>query len=106
MDRYIVIHYHEVGLKKGNRDYFENRLCANITKSLAGTGAGLVRRTWGRVLVPVPESADVKAIKDRLGRVFGIAYFAEAWNSGQTLEDLEQNAWELMQRRPFASFRI
>ena len=29
----IVIHYHEVGLKKGNRDYFENRLCPNIAKS-------------------------------------------------------------------------
>ena len=106
MDRYIVIHYHEVGLKKGNRDYFENRLCSNIAKSLVGTGAGPVRRTWGRLLVEVPAGADVETIKDRLGRVFGIAYFAEAWNSGQSLEELEQNAWELLQRHPFASFRI
>jgi len=106
MDRYIVIHYHEVGLKKGNRDYFENRLCSNISKSLVGTGAGPVRRTWGRVLVEVPAGANVEVIKERLGRVFGIAYFAEAWNSGQRLEDLEQNAWELLQRYPFASFRI
>ena len=27
-------------------------------------------------------------------------------NSGQTFEELESNAWELMQRRPFESFRI
>ena len=27
MDRFIVIHYNELGLKKGNRDYFENALC-------------------------------------------------------------------------------
>src|SRR5262245_50374163 len=106
MERYIVVHYHEVGLKKGNRDYFENRPCSNITKTLAGTGAGPVRRTWGRVLVELPDNADIHAIKHRLTRVFGIAYFAEAWNSGQSLEDMEHNAWELMQRRPFASFRI
>src|SRR4029077_14766111 len=36
--RFFVIHYHELGLKKGNRDYFENRLCANINAVLEECG--------------------------------------------------------------------
>src|SRR5262245_49473007 len=106
MERYIVIHYHEVGLKKGNRDYFDNRLCSNIAGSLAGTDAGPVGRTWGRLLVEVPDTADAKAVHDRRVRVFGIAYCAGDWSSGQRLEELEQIAWQLVQQQPFASVRI
>jgi thiamine biosynthesis protein ThiI len=106
MDRYIVVHYHEVGLKKGNRDYFENQLCANMNRVLKGTGAGSVRRISGRILVEVPENAEAEPIKQKLGLVFGIANFAEAWNSGQSMEEMEKNAWDLIQRKPFASFRI
>jgi len=108
MDRYIVVHYHEVGLKKGNRDYFENRLCSNISKSLAAGGCDSfnVRRLWGRILIEIPGDADLAVIEDRLRLVFGIAYFASAWNSGQGLEEMETNAWEVMNRTPFTSFRI
>jgi tRNA uracil 4-sulfurtransferase len=108
MERYFVVHYHEVGLKKGNRDFFENRLCLNIGKAMsaAGIGSVTIRRISGRILVGVAGDADVTLIKRALGRVFGIAYFAEAWNSGQSLEEMERNAWELIQRRPFQSFRI
>ena len=108
MDRYIVVHYHEVGLKKGNRDYFENRLCMNISKAVevAGAGTVAVRRISGRLLVEVPAGADVTRIKEALGRVFGIAYFAEAWNSPQNLEEMERNAWDLIHQKTFESFRI
>ncbi len=106
MERYVVVHYHEIGLKKGNRDYFENRLCSNIRKTLSNCGAGAVRRISGRVLIELPAEADIDEIKARLPKVFGIAHFAEAWNSGQSLEELEQNAWALIRRRPFESFRI
>src|SRR5579884_2922440 len=108
MDRFIVVHYHEVGLKKGNRNYFENRLCGNIRKALVDSGnpPAEVRRVTGRILVQLPESANVPIVRQSLARVFGIAYFAEAWNSGQSFEEMEQNAWQLMQQRPFESFRI
>src|SRR5215471_17291182 len=108
MDRFVVVHYHEVGLKKGNRDYFENRLCLNIRQSLADSGvpASEVRRITGRILVRFPDSADMTIVKQALGRVFGIAYFAEAWNSEQSFEEMEQNAWNLMRQQRFESFRI
>ncbi len=108
MDRYFVVHYHEVGLKKGNRDFFEKQLCLNIRKSIRATGVESVsiQRISGRVLVVVPTDSEAAIIKTALSRVFGIAYFAEAWNSAQSLDEMEKNAWGLLQQRPFGSFRI
>jgi thiamine biosynthesis protein ThiI len=108
MDRFVVVHYHEVGLKKGNRDYFENRLCHNIRKALVASDVAPseVRRVTGRILVQFPQATDMAAVREALGRVFGIAYFAEAWNSGQSFEEMERNAWELIRQKSFGSFRI
>jgi thiamine biosynthesis protein ThiI len=106
VDRLIVIHYNELGLKKGNRDYFENHLCANINSILADCGVEKARRISGRVLLPLKPDAEMHEIKTRLGKVFGIAYFAEAWTSPQALEELEKSAWSLIEGRHFGSFRI
>jgi tRNA uracil 4-sulfurtransferase len=108
MDRFIVAHYHEIGLKKGNRDYFENSLCLNIHKALGSLtdGSGAVRRISGRILIRVKPDADMARVHEALSCVFGIAYFAEAWNSDQDLGVLEANAWERMRNHSFGSFRI
>jgi thiamine biosynthesis protein ThiI len=106
VERYIVIHYNELGLKKGNRDYFEKRLCTNIDRVLTDCGARKAERISGRILLPLPAEADVPEIKTRLGKVFGIAYFAEAWASPQAVENLETNAWKLIEGRAYKSFRI
>ena len=66
MIRFFVIHYHELGLKKGNRDYFENVLCANINSVLEGCGAERAKRISGRVLLPLLPDADISEIKNRL----------------------------------------
>ena len=106
MDRFFVIHYNELGLKKGNRDYFENALCANINTVLEDCGTERANRISGRILLPLKTAADIPEIKKRLGKVFGIAYFAEAWASPQAVENLETNAWALIEGRSFKSFRI
>jgi len=106
VDRFFVIHYNELGLKKGNRDYFENRLCSNINAVLEDCGAAKVQRTSGRLLLPLKPDADTPRIKQRLAKVFGIAYFAEAWSCPQALEDMETNSWNLIEGRAFNSFRI
>jgi len=106
VDRFFVIHYNELGLKKGNRDYFENALCSNINTVLQDCGAERPKRITGRVLLPLKPDADVPEIKKRLCKVFGIAYFGEAWGSPQAVENIEANAWALMEGRAFKSFRI
>ena len=106
VERFIVIHYNELGLKKGNRDYFENALCANINTVLQDCSVDKAKRITGRILLPLKPDSDVAEIKRRLGKVFGIAYFGEAWASPQAVENLESNAWALIEGRAFNSFRI
>jgi tRNA uracil 4-sulfurtransferase len=106
VDRFFVIHYNELGLKKGNRDFFENRLCSNINAVLEDCGVQKVQRTHGRLLLPIKADADLPEIKRRLTKVFGIAYFAEAWTCAKAVEEMEQTAWNLIDGRTFNSFRI
>jgi len=106
VERFFVIHYNELGLKKGNRDYFENALCSNINSVLQDCGVDRAKRISGRILLPLKTGADVPEIRKRLRYVFGIAYFAEAWTSPLAVEILQSNAWKLIQGRSFNSFRI
>ena len=51
MNDAIVAHYHEVGLKGRNRDFFENALKRNLKRALRGTGYRRVRLLFGRIIV-------------------------------------------------------
>jgi thiamine biosynthesis protein ThiI len=106
MDRYLVVHYHELGLKRGNRDHFENQLCRNIRETLKECGCGEVRRISGRLLVALGSDADIAEVFRRMAWVPGVVYFAEAWKSPATLEALEAKAWALVESRTFESFRV
>jgi thiamine biosynthesis protein ThiI len=106
MDRFLVVHYNELGLKKGNRAYFENRLCQHIRSVLIDCGGGEVRRMSGRMLVNLKTDADRDEVRQRMQKVFGVAYFAEAVQTPAAMEDLEREAWALAEKRSFESFRV
>jgi thiamine biosynthesis protein ThiI len=106
MERFLVVHYHELGLKKGNRDFFEKRLCQNLRLTLAGCGCGGVRRISGRLLVTLSPEANLAEVLRRMRNVPGVSHFSEAWKSDLTLDAMEQNAWSLVQGRQFDSFRV
>ena len=50
-DRFILIHYHEIGLKGKNRGKFERRLMTNITRALKGVPCGKLERLSGRMML-------------------------------------------------------
>lgn len=106
MRKVIVIHYSEIGLKKGNRNYFEKRLCQNVDKTLTGCGVGKTRRISGRLLLTLNTDSDTQEITNRLKKVFGIAYFAEAWRTEWEIEFLCDSLWEIIKPLSFKSFRI
>jgi thiamine biosynthesis protein ThiI len=102
----VVVHYHEVGLKGRNRSFFERRLVDNIRSSLQGTGSSQVRPISGRILVELGSGADLDAIVDRLGRVFGVSGFAPAVAAPPDMEELVSAALALAAEEPFESFRV
>ncbi|MFA5187940.1 MAG: tRNA uracil 4-sulfurtransferase ThiI [Patescibacteria group bacterium] len=106
MDGYIIIHYGEIALKGGNRSFFENKLIANIKLALADLGELWLKQVAGRIIVKIEEDYDLNLIKAQLQKVFGIEYFAFAWNSSQDLKELEKDLLSLIKTKKFKTFRI
>lgn len=106
MQRYFVCHYHEVGLKKRNRAFFENRLRRNIERALGGLPFRSVRRISGRLIIELQPDSPLHEIGSRLQKVFGLSSCSPAWLSAQDLDSLKTNLWELVSRRDFETFKI
>lgn len=76
--QHIVVHYHELWLKGGNRHFFIGRLVTAVRKSLEGLGLAKLHCPGDRILIELEEGAAVEPVIARLERVFGVAYFAVA----------------------------
>lgn len=99
MKKIFVIHYSEIGLKGRNRKLFEDRLILNIREGLGCENFDFVKKISGRLILKLNEKSDVDAIREKLKKVFGIAYFCESWESSQDLEILQKDLLELMKNR-------
>ncbi len=108
---YIICHYAEIGLKGKNREYFERKLKDNIKYAIRGIEPGLLHKTkriQGRILLHLSETGRGKLneILDRIGKVFGVAYYAPAYRIDQDLDEIKEFAHSLIKRRAFTTFRI
>ena len=106
MEKLFLVHYGEIGLKRGNRSFFEKKLAQNIKLSLKGMGCAEVRRIYGRILVILHPEADVAAIQERLGKVMGIAHFELALVAEQTIDAIQDAALELVKGRQFKTLKV
>ena len=114
----VIIHYHEIGLKGKNRFIFENRLRQNITRALQGEGVESVGKISGRLILKLGEKAAWPEVKNRLQKVFGIAYFCPAFEktglkelkerglAEEFLKNLADEIWANIENKNFASFKI
>ena len=105
-DRFILIHYHEIGLKGKNRGRFERRLMTNITRALKDVPCGKVERLSGRMMLALTSESPIDVIRERLLTVFGIANFSEAVVAKRNIEAIRETAWALAQKADFRSFKI
>jgi len=76
--QHIVVHFHELWLKGGNRHFFVGRLITAVRQSLEGLGLAKLHCPGDRVVIELEEGARVEPVIARLERVFGVAYFAVA----------------------------
>ena len=102
----VVVHYHEIALKRGNRAAFVRRLIDNIGESLRGTGVRRVRASPGRVVIHLKPGADWPEINRRLQWVCGIANYSLAWRSRRNIDDITATALAIVDGRRFASFAV
>jgi thiamine biosynthesis protein ThiI len=102
----LVVHYHELGLKGRNREFFEETLARNLRRALRASGYARVRCGFGRILVDFPSGADIALPLDRASRVFGVAYVGAGVKVAQDLDSMGRAALALMQDPPPQSFAV
>jgi tRNA uracil 4-sulfurtransferase len=116
--QYIVVHYHELWLKGGNRRFFLGRLMTALRQSLADVGLARLHCPGDRILLELAPGAAVQPALDRVGRVLGVAYFAlarevarppvspEQVDATCDIEALCAAAWEEIAPLEFRTFAV
>lgn len=84
----VIVHYQEIALKGRNRPWFIDRLAANLRDVTADLDVAHVRPLMGRIEVRMAPAADWPAVRERLGRVFGVANFARARSVGREVDEI------------------
>ena len=102
----LLVHYHELGLKRGNRPLFLRHLARNLRRATSDLGPLSLRQVSGRLLLELDEHPDPAGVRDRVRRVCGVASAALAYRVVSTVDAMKAVIAELVEGRTFASFRI
>ncbi|MDZ7264867.1 MAG: tRNA 4-thiouridine(8) synthase ThiI [candidate division KSB1 bacterium] len=105
-DLTFIIHYSEIGLKKGNRGFFESRLRDNILKALADCGRLKIKMDFGRFILHIAATVPPERIVNRLKQVIGIAHFSIAHVGDTDVHVLKEQVFQQLKDQPFRSFKI
>jgi len=102
----VLVHYHEIGLKRGNRPLFLRHLARNLTRAASDLGPVSLRQLSGRILLDLDANPAPERVRDRALRVCGVASAALAYRVPSTLDAMKAVVGRLIEGRKFASFRI
>ena len=103
---YLIVHYHDVGLKGGNRSLFERALVRNISRATSDLATLKPRRLPGRILVDLPSEADADEVGARVGAVYGIANYARARGGQVSFDQTCDIAGEMMAASDYDTFAV
>jgi thiamine biosynthesis protein ThiI len=102
----VVVHYHEIGLKRGNRPLFLRHLARNLARATSDLAPVSLRQVSGRILLDLDGHPAPERVRDRALHVCGVASAALAYRVPSTLEAMKAVIGRLIEGRSFASFRI
>jgi thiamine biosynthesis protein ThiI len=102
----VLIRYHEIALKKGNRQYFTELLKRNIFASVKDLGAKEIRSLPARLLLTFKQDVDSALAVERIRTVFGAANFSLVERTPRDIDALRSRILESIDGSHFASFRI
>ena len=85
---YIVINFDELWLKGKNRHQFIERLMQNIKSALGKEEYKELKLERDRLVIYPNDLTDIKSLKFKLGRIFGISKICTAAISNSTMDDI------------------
>lgn len=104
--RTIVVHYHELWLKGGNRRFFTSKLASNLRLALAGIPIEKISRPNDRLILHLGETASMEDALRRIDRVSGVAYYALVRPVARDIESFCTAAWEEVEPLAFSTFAV
>ena len=104
--RVLILHYHEIWLKGGNKRFFLSRLVTAVKRSLEDLSPRPLEIVADRLLVTVPDESLLPLMVERLQRVFGLAYIGVAWEVAGGMPELASCACRVMERINPRSFAV
>ena len=102
----VLIRYHEIALKKGNRPYFTELLKRNLLSAVKGLGAKEIRSLPARLLISFKDEIAPELVTDRIRAVFGVANFSLVERTDRDMEILKSRILAALNGARFGSFRI
>ena len=109
---HIVVHYHELWLKRGNRRFFLHKLREALRRALDGIAISRISRPADRLIVEIADATHVEEALQRLTRVSGISHLAVARVlrrpslGDHPLHALCDAAWQELRNEQFATFAV
>jgi tRNA uracil 4-sulfurtransferase len=109
---HIVVHYHELWLKRGNRRFFLHKLREALRRALDGIAISRISQPADRLIVEIADATHVDEALQRLTRVSGISHLAVARVlrrpalGTDPLQTLQEAAWEEIRNEQFATFAV
>ena len=102
----VLIRYHEIALKRGNRAYFTELLKRNILAAVKDLGAKEIRSLPARLLLTFKSDTAPDAVSGRISSTFGVANFSIVERTNRDMEALRSRILQSLARTRFDSFRI
>ena len=102
----VIVHYHEISLKGGNRALFLRRLAGNLAHATRDLPPVRVVQLPGRILLDLAGHPEPEVVRDRIARVCGVANFALAYRVPSQVGAMKAVLARLVDGREVPSFRI
>jgi thiamine biosynthesis protein ThiI len=102
----VLIRYHEIALKKGNRAYFTELLKRNLLAAVKDFGPKEIRSLPARILLTLKNEVSPESLIDRMRAVFGVANFSLVERTERDIDVLRERILESLHGAQFESFRI
>ena len=96
MKHVLILHYHEIWLKGGNKSYFLSRLRDAVRRSVEDLPVASLECISERLILTPADDGALPRIIERVRRVFGVAYIAVAREVPSPLELLGPAVCEMM----------
>jgi thiamine biosynthesis protein ThiI len=102
----VIVRYHEIALKGGNRGFFVDKLVGNLGRACADLGELRVRPLEGRIALEAGPDVSGPLLLERISRVFGVANYSVVHEAPLEFASLRQHVLDALGGHEFASFRV